>query len=109
MSTGNIDFTTLKKWIPDYANRSNTNLIPNKETTVTIQDTGFICFSIIRYSNGNHSAVSINGKQMMESPAASSGYGTCTGVLPVTSGDIVTLEYNTDTPHYMYFIPGKWV
>lgn len=105
----NIDFATLKKWVPDYANRSNTNLIPNKETTVTIQDTGFICFSIIRYSNGNHSAVSINGKQMMESPAAASGYGTCTGVLPVTSGDIVTLEYNTDTPHWFYFIPGRWV
>lgn len=109
ISANSIDFTTMKKWVPDYANRSNTNLIPNKETTVTIQDTGFICFSIIRYSNGNNSAVSINGKQMMGSTAAASGYGTCTGVLPVTSGDIVTLEYNADTPHWLYFIPGKWV
>lgn len=46
---------------------------------------------------------------MMEATAGSGGYGICTGVLPVTNDDTITLAYNSDTQHYMYFIPGKWV
>ena len=88
---------------------STTNLIPSNQTSVEITGTGFICFSILRYTNGQTSSISINGNKMLEATASSSGYGTCTGVLPVTNGDIITLAYNSDTPHYMYFIPGKWI
>ena len=99
----------MKKWVPDYSNRSDTDLMSGNKKSITITETGFVCFSFLRYGNGNESYMTINGKKVLSSIGATSGYGICTGVLPVSNGDILGLEYNTDTPHWMYFIPGKWV
>ena len=99
----------MKKWVPDYSNMSSTNLISGNQMTVTISDTGFICVGLITYGNNDECSLSINGNKMMSGTAGTSGYGQASGVLPITSGDVITLDYDTDVPHFMHFIPGKWV
>lgn len=109
ITSDKIDFTTFKRWVPDYNNTSSTNLVPADETSVTIQQTGFICFSFVRYSNNAEVYMTINGAKVMSGIAGAQGYGQISGIIPIVAGDIIEISYNTDTPHFMYFIPGKWV
>ena len=112
VKAANIDFTTMKKWVPDYANRGSTNLLTGSGSThsFTIQENGFITYSLKIYGVQNHAQIYINSKIIIDEEAVtSSAYGP-NGVLPVSIGDEIYCVYSTDTGgNFVYFIPGKWV
>lgn len=100
----------MKRWVPDYTNRSDTNLLANKPSSVTITEDGFICYRIKRYGNDFDAILRINNKMVTASCASTNAIADTSGVLPVFVGDVITYTYNTDTgDNYIYFIPGKWV
>lgn len=113
-----LDFTTMKRWVPDYANRSNTNLWANS-TTTTITDFGFVTCVVNSYKVNTNSRTYIyaNGKEMAVDAAEARGPNSAVVsgaslVLPVSPGDVISCGM-TDGGGYniknCYFMPGKWV
>lgn len=111
VKAANIDFTTMKCWVPDYANRGSTSLLTGSGSThsFTIQSNGFITYSLQRYGSGNYAQIYINNKLIVDEEALNnSAYGP-NGILPVAAGDQIYCKYSTDTGNnFVYFIPGKW-
>ena len=111
----NIDFTTMKRWVPDYSNMSSTNLASQSDT-FTIADTGFMQFKLNAWSQSPvQLTLSINGKTIFDEtfePRTSNSLcqGTISGVIPVTNGDVVSFSKSGSwNNHEAHFIPGKWV
>ncbi len=108
----NIDFPTLKKWVPDYVNMDATNLLTGsgKTYTITITTTGFITYAIKRYGAGNKARLYINDRIVVEEEALNNNAYGPNGVVPVAAGDEVYCIYSADTSgNGVWFIPGKWV
>lgn len=103
----NIDFTTLKKWVPDYENKGSSSLIVSDKTNFTSTIDGFITYRLGVYGN-NTAYIDINNKRVAEF-STTSDYGFIDGMIPVSTGDEIELRCKTDTPVYAYYIPGKWV
>lgn len=113
----NIDFTTMKRWLPDYSNASSI-LVSNK-ASYTMGADGFVNVGLYRYNSPESTdvtiSVAINGVTVGyvgSGAVAANGakVGTYTGMFPVLAGDIVTVNFSPDTVTLsrMYFIPGKW-
>ena len=110
-----IDFTTLKRWSPDYANKSSTNLF-SSSTSATMTGNGFIEYEINYYNTSsaptltlkiNDKSVQIaeGGKDLNNNLAT-----TMSGMRQVSVGDVVTLTKSGNKNYQrLYFIPGKWV
>jgi hypothetical protein len=103
----------LMRWVPDYANRGSTNILPGSNTNFTISDTGFLDFQeIYKYSGGSDTylRVTINRQDIIRMVAPPNSTTQYSGILPVVKGDVVSVTYNTDAgAHHVYFIPGRWV
>lgn len=101
----------MLRWVPDYANRSSTNLVSSQKAIVT--ETGFAEISIRGYDWGGAIVhLYINGKEVWyytNEGKASSGATSCyRGIfLPVSAGDVITLD-KPDWLSSVNFIPGKW-
>lgn len=111
----NIDLSTMKKWVPDYANQDSTR----HSSGWVVAETGFVYAFLSRWhSNKFFIDIKINGN-----PVAT-GYGEAksatnamiantSGTFPVTAGDTVTFSYNGSSSitngEGIFFIPGKWV
>ena len=111
VTSDKIDYTTLKRWVPDYANKSATNLASNN--TATITETGFAYISIRGYStSGSYEAnISVNGQeiyyQIIEALSPTSARALYTGfTIPVAAGDVITATRGLNAVN---FIPGRWV
>lgn len=112
-----IDFTTMKKWVPDYSNYGSTNLWASSSTT-TITENGFVYAFINAYKTNANSQtnIKINGKIVAQSHAEARGPNNavvcdCSGIFPVSAGDIVSYDVHSGNVNSRdcYFIPGKWV
>lgn len=117
VTTAKIDYTSLKTFIPDYANQSATNQWASSSTyTSTIR--GFVyvyTYTYITDGTNNITSISINGKQValqtVEAAAANGAkVGTMAFVLPVAVGDIVAFTTNgIINARSLYTVPGRWV
>lgn len=109
VKANNIDFTTLKKWIPDYASYQNISTMPTSDSPYTCPSDGFISFKMYKYGSGTTGEVYINGTMVAQVDAPSSGAAGLSLVVPVASGDSVYFKRNLDTSGWLHFIPGRWV
>lgn len=112
VTSNNIDYTTMKKWVPDYTNMDANSMLTGsgKTHTITISTTGFITYAIKRYGAGNKSRLYINDRIVIEEEAVNNNAYGPNGVIPVSAGDEIYCVYNTDTSgNGIWFIPGKWV
>lgn len=117
MMSYTIDFTTLKKWVPDYDNYGSTDLWASSSTT-TIAENGFVyafinCYKVNSNSEAN---IKINGKIVARSNAEARGPNNavvcdCSGIFPVSAGDKVSYDVHSGSINSRdcYFIPGKWL
>ena len=98
----------MKKWVPDYANRSTTNIVA---TTYTAVQDGFIDYKIGIYGGGDTHGVTINGIRVYAvEVAAGNVFRTISDVFPVATGDTVSFSYNRDAgENWAYFMPGRWI
>lgn len=108
-----VDFTTMKKWVPDYANRGGTNILTGSGNAISITESGWIDFhEIYKYSSSSGNAylrVSVNDKEIIRLVSPTSRDIQYSGMLPVEAGDTVKVYYNLDAAApRAYFIPGKW-
>ena len=114
----NIDFTGMKRWVPDYSNGSTTNFMTS-QSNVEVPGTGFVYIFWEGYKADNSVDVSIqiNGfrrARVLGENTNSSGARTASlsAFLPVTAGDRVSISRNSGTSTNQYegfFVPGKWV
>lgn len=112
----NVDWSTMKKWVPDYANASSTNLASNNRATIT-QD-GFAVVHVYGYavSNNHTIKVFVNSHLVWANTQEATAQNGARAIqqdfmIPVSSGDIITasspdggLQTFTVT-----MIPGKFV
>lgn len=117
ITADNIDFTTLKKWVPDYANASSTNLWGDAPSA-TITDTGFVScrIGIYKVNEAAQVEIAVSGvivaKGYSESRAPGNGVPCATSAMvPVSSGDTISYDSHGGDLLYRecYFIPGKWM
>lgn len=117
VSSQNIDFTTMKRWLPDYSNA--TSILVSNKTSYTMDADGFINVGLYRYDNPASTdvtiAITINSKTVGyvgSGAVAVNGAKvvTYTNMFPVLAGDIVTVNFSSDTAvlSRIYFMPGKW-
>ena len=124
-----IDFTTLKVWIPDYANEGADNLwYPSGGTAIneiTVPETGFVRLywtPWMHKQSGSHTTVNaafrINGVDALYDYAEGVGdqntiVSCVTGILAVKKGDKITRSTNAPANQQVNlgckFIPGRWV
>lgn len=113
----NIDFTTMKRWLPDYSNA--TSILVSNKASYTMESDGFVNVGLYRYNDPastdvtiavviNNVTVGYIGSGAVAANGAKAG--TYTGMFPVLAGDIVTVNFSPDTAALsrIYFIPGKW-
>lgn len=118
--SSNIDFTTMKRWVPDYANSSDTVLANNNGYHIT--QTGWVRVHVYGYSSYGEFTIRIfvNSKLVWSnstSGTAPNGARVVKGdvIIQVAAGDIVTATaQNAEDNQYSqavdcYQIPGKWV
>lgn len=101
----------MKRFIPDYAKKSNTNLVSNGRATIS--ETGFAYISIRGYSTTEsyEANLYVNNKEVnywiTEATGPSGARALYTGiVIPVAKGDVITATRGLDAVN---FIPGRWV
>lgn len=111
VTSSKIDFTTMKRFMPDYAKKSNTNLVSNGRATIS--ETGFAYISIRGYSTTEsyEANLYVNNKEInyciMEATGPAGARALYTGfVIPVAKGDVITASRGLDAVN---FIPGRWV
>lgn len=118
VTSAKVDFSTMKRWIPDYAQKRSTNLLASGNST-TFTDTGFVYYDYVVYKQDGtspHIDVRLNGyifdasdgmKDLNNNLAAQAE-----GVLPVASGDTLSVASTGGsliTRRGAYFVPGRWV
>lgn len=116
--TNNIDFTTMKKWVPDYANLDSTNLFSGTTSATMVSD-GFITIYLNVYNSSTDTDVSIliNNKSVYRQQEANRSGGSTRvanieAFFEVSAGDVVTYTLNSSTTRnaaQCNFIPGRWV
>ena len=113
----NIDFTTMKRWLPDYSN--STSIMVSSQKSYTMSADGFISLGLFRYAGASAAdariTVTINGKTVGyvgngAIAANNAKQANYTNMFPVLAGDVVTVEFSSDVTALtsIYFIPGKW-
>lgn len=114
-----IDFSTMKKWAPDYAQKSTTNLLASS-TSATVQEDGFINYNLNYYKTGSSPTtvrLNINNKEVDraegEKDMNNNLASVCAGTLPVSKGDVISVTTTGSNvgmnARQVFFIPGKWV
>lgn len=108
-----IDYTSLKKWTPDYSQKSNLTLDSNGKATIS--QNGWVIYHYFGYTiNDSHTIeILVNDtlvfQQLQEARSttgASAVYGDT--MFPVSTGDVIT-QTGATQEHTAIFIPGKWV
>lgn len=113
-----VDFSTMKKWVPDYAQKSSTNIFSSGNSYTVTQD-GFMQYALNAYRLGSSVAPTATIKINDEAIIIAESYRDydnnmvtgASGVLPVSNGDTISLTFTGGpTVNYKqgYFIPGKW-
>lgn len=112
----NIDFTTLKKWMPDYANKQALTSAQIRDYTATAD--GFLSLGLSKYSSNQSQSptitIKIDNVEMAKITSGATDRGgypqvTYTGTFPIHNGERMTNDTSTDMTNHGYFIPGKWV
>lgn len=110
-----IDLTEMKRWVPDYASKSSTNLW-SSGTSATASQTGFVYYEANYWaSNSQTVSIRINNKVVDKAVGLkdlNNNYAAIVaGTLPVTAGDVISISKGSMTANSkgLYFIPGKWV
>lgn len=110
ITSDKIDFSTMKKWMPDYSNQVSLGRI----TEYTATEDGWICASYYGYNtNGIYTAIiKVNNKTVWtDSTEATAPNGTRasrgTIMIPLCKRDTITGL--SGVAEDSYFIPGKWV
>lgn len=108
-----IDYTSLKKWSPNYRQKSSLTLDSNGKGTVT--QTGWVVYHYFGYTINDSHTVKIfvnntlvfqNLQEARSTTGASAVYGDT--MFHVSPGDVIT-QIGATQEHTAIFIPGKWV
>lgn len=111
-----IDFTTLKKWIPDYANKQTLTSTQIRDYTATAD--GFLSLGLSKYSANQSQSptitIKINNVEIAKITSGATDRGgypqvTYTGIFPIHNGERMTNDTASDMQNHGFFIPGKWV
>lgn len=107
--------STMKVFMPDYANQSSTNVF-SSGTSYTASATGFIYVLYSSYSTAGAitNFIAVNSKAVMsgyqEAKAPSGAWvASASGTFPIAAGDVVTVGTGTVITKVGYFVPGRWV
>ena len=110
VKSSNIDWTTMKHWVPDYANRSSVNLASSNRARIS--QTGFAAIEVYSFNvNGFQKIeVYVNGSKVwmgVQEAAAPNGARAVQNAftIPVSAGDVITASTGLQAVN---FIPGKW-
>lgn len=110
VKSSNIDWTTMKHWVPDYANRSSVNLASSNRARIS--QTGFATIEVYSFNvNGFQKIdVYVNGGKVwmgVQEAAAPNGARAVQNAftIPVSAGDVITASTGLQAVN---FIPGKW-
>lgn len=110
VKSSNIDWTTMKHWVPDYANRSSVNLASSNRARIS--QTGFAAIEVYSFNvNGFQKIdVYVNGGKVwmgVQEAAAPNGARAVQNAftIPVSAGDVITASTGLQAVN---FIPGKW-
>lgn len=110
VKSSNIDWTTMKHWVPDYANRSSANLASSNRARIS--QTGFAAIEVYSFNvNGFQKIeVYVNGSKVwmgvQEAPAPNGARAVQNAfTIPVSAGDVITASTGLQAVN---FIPGKW-
>lgn len=110
VKSSNIDWTTMKHWVPDYANRSSVNLASSNRARIS--QTGFAAIEVYSFNvNGFQKIeVYVNGSKVwmgvQEAPAPNGARAVQNAfTIPVSAGDVITASTGLQAVN---FIPGKW-
>lgn len=110
VKSSNIDWTTMKHWGPDYANRSSVNLASSDRASIS--QTGFAAIEVYAYNTSNLQEIDVyvNGSKVwmaQQEAAAPNGARAVHSIftIPVSAGDVITASTGLQAVN---FIPGKW-
>lgn len=117
VTSAKIDYTTLKRWVPDYENAAS--IFVNNTKTYTMANTGFLSLELFKYASSSAAYVELKvtidgvvvaGARSDASSTSGAKVVTYNGMIPVSAGDVVQVEYSADAnSSNIWFIPGKWV
>lgn len=117
VTVSKIDFTTMKRWVPDYENRDSTNLLANS-FSATLSGDGFVFVFWEGFNNSNNptAGARINGCRVAYALGENTNLsGTRTAAfsafVPVMDGDTLEIFLSTGTEtnrKEAYFVPGMW-
>ena len=112
----NVDWPTMKKWVPDYSNTSSTNIASNYQATIT--QTGFAKVAVYGYNVGAVHKINVYANNQIiwaatQETAAPNGARAIqqTFVVPVSAGDIIKASSPDGGMQSLTvnIIPGKFV
>lgn len=110
VKSSNIDWTTMKHWVPDYANRSSVNLASSDRASIS--QTGFAAIEVYAYNTSDLQEIDVyvNGSKVwmaQQEAAAPNGARSVHNAftIPVSAGDVITASTGLQAVN---FIPGKW-
>lgn len=110
VKSSNIDWTTMKHWVPDYAKRSSVNLASNNRARIS--QTGFAAIEVYSFNVSGFQKIDVyvNGCKVwmgVQEAAAPNGARAVqnTFTIPVSAGDVITASTGLQEVN---FIPGKW-
>lgn len=110
VKSSNIDWTTMKHWVPDYANRSSFNLASNNRARIS--QTGFAVIEVYSFNISSYQEINVyvNGSKVwmgLQEAAAPNGARSVHNAftIPVSAGDVITASTGLQEVN---FIPGKW-
>lgn len=110
VKSSNIDWTTMKHWVPDYAKRSSVNLASNNRARIS--QTGFAAIEVYAFNVSGFQKIDVyvNGCKVwmgVQEAAAPNGARAVqnTFTIPVSAGDVITASTGLQEVN---FIPGKW-
>jgi len=118
ISNNQINYSTLKLWMPDYAQKGSTNLLSSDNST-TFTDTGFVYYECLVYkddSTSPHIDVRLNGYIFNAADGAkdlnNNLVAQVRGLVPVAAGDTLAVSYSSGSlvsKRNAFFVPGRWV
>ncbi len=116
IASHNVDWETMKAFVPDYANMSTDNLITGGGI-LTVPGNGWVSLNLNAYTfSQTEVIVKVNGKQIVDYITEIKGSNGATpnavyGIIPVAKGDVIEISGNNPNWNFRrgYFIPGKWV
>lgn len=110
VKSSNIAWTTMKHWVPDYANRSSVNLASSNRARIS--QTGFATIEVYSFNVTGFQKIDVyvnGGKVWMgvQEAAAPNGARAVQNAftIPVSAGDVITASTGLQAVN---FIPGKW-